>query len=137
MQKDEVPQDKKIIHGEDNSLVKLLYVTDKTGHYETTKYTGWDAENLAMSQAWDDIDEKIAITYQKVKSGELSPIAYYMEKSLLDLPTLAAYVGYWKFRVKRHLQMPVFKTLSAAQLSRYATVFNITTDQLKQLPGQP
>jgi len=137
MNKDEVPQDKKIIHGQDNSLVKVLYVTDKSGNYETTKYAGWEAENLAMSQAWEDIDEKIEATRQRVIAGELSPIAYYMEKSLMDLPTLAQYVGYWKFRVKRHLRMPVFKKMSEKQIGRYASVFNISADQLKQIPGKP
>lgn len=53
MQKDEVPQDRKIIHGQDNSLVKVLYVTDQSGQYETTKYAGWEAENLSGSpKAW-------------------------------------------------------------------------------------
>lgn len=137
MQKDEVPQDKKIIHGQDNSLVKVLYVTDKSGNYETTKYAGWDAENLAMSQAWEDIDEKIELTCKKVIAGELSPIAYYMEKSLMDLPTLAQYAGYWKFRVKRHLRPSVFAKLSPQQLERYAAVFNIPVDHLIHFPGQP
>ncbi len=132
MEKDQVPQDKKIIHGEDNSLVKVLYVTDKDGKYGTTQYAGWEAENIALSQAWDDIDEKIAGTKEKVIQGELSPIAYYMEKSLMDLPTLAQYVGYWKFRVKRHLRPGPFKKLSDNQLQRYAQVFNISLDDLKQ-----
>lgn len=131
MEKDEVPQDRKIIHGEDNSIVKMLYVTDKEGKYGTTQYTGWDAENLAMSQAWDDIDEKIARTGQSVINGELSPIAYFMEKKLLDLPTLAGYVGFWKFRVKRHLKPRGFKKLSDTQLAKYAAVFNISVDDLK------
>lgn len=131
MDKDEVPQDKKIIHGQDNSIVKVLYVTDKEGKYGTTQYTGWDAENLAMSQAWEDIDDKIERTRQQVINGERSPIAYFMEKSLMDLPTLAQYVGFWKFRVKKHLQPEVFKKLSDSKLSRYASVFNISVDDLK------
>ncbi len=131
MNKDEVPQDKKIIHGEDNSIVKMLYVTDKDGRYGTTQYTGWDAENLALTQAWEDIDEKIETTRQQVLQGELSPIAYYMQKNLMDLPTLAGYVGFWKFRVKKHLQPAAFKKLSDTKLARYASVFNISVDELK------
>ncbi|MBZ5859132.1 hypothetical protein [Flavihumibacter profundi] len=136
MNKDEVPQDRKIIHGQDNSLVKVLYVTDQSGKYETTKYAGWDAENLAMSQAWDDIDDKIEQTRKKVISGELSPIAYYMEKSLMDLSTLAQYVGIWKFFVKRHLQPASFKKLSKKKLQQYASVFNIPVEDLEHFPGQ-
>jgi hypothetical protein len=137
MQKDEVPQDRKIIHGQDNSLVKVLYVTDQSGHYETTKYAGWEAENLAMSQAWEDIDEKIETTRRRVIAGELSPIAYYMEKSLMDLPTLAQYMGSWKFFVRRHLKPSVFRKLSKKKLAQYASVFNIPVEELENFPGQP
>ncbi|HEY8396798.1 MAG TPA: hypothetical protein VIK80_02585 [Flavihumibacter sp.] len=132
MKKDEVPHDKKIIHGEDNSLVKVLYVTNQQGGYETTKYEGWEAENLAMSQAWEEIDEKIEQTLQKVRNGELSPIAYYMEKSLMDLPTLASYMGTWKFFVKKHLTPAGFKKLSRRKLEKYASVFAISVEELTQ-----
>lgn len=132
MKKEEVPHDKKIIHGEDNSLVKVLYVTNQQGSYETTQYEGWEAENLAMSQAWEDIDEKIAHTLQRVKAGELSPIAYFMEKNLMDLPTLANYMGSWKFFVKKHLTPAGFKKLSDRKLEKYAAVFAISVDELKQ-----
>ncbi|MBL7771065.1 MAG: hypothetical protein JNK20_18985 [Flavipsychrobacter sp.] len=135
MKKEEVPHDKKIIHGEDNSLVKVLYVTDQQGKYETTKYEGWDAENLAMSQAWDDIDDRIAQTREKVIRGEVSPIAYYMEKNLMDLPTLASYVGSWKFFVKKHLTPSGFKKLNAAKLKKYADIFNIRVEELTHFKG--
>ncbi len=135
MKKEEVPQDKKIIHGEDNSLVKVLYVTDQQGNYETTRYEGWEAENLAMSQAWEDIDERIIDTRQKVLNGELSPIAYYMEKNLMTLPTLASYVGSWKFFVKKHLKPAGFKKLSEARLKKYAEVFNISVQDLTHFKG--
>lgn len=132
MKKDEVPHDKKIIHGEDNSLKKVLYVTNQDGAYETSCYEGWEAENLAMSQAWEDIDDRIITTLEKVKNGELSPIAYFMEKNLMDVPTLASYVGSWKFIVKRHFKPEVFKRLSSKKLNKYAQVFNISVDDLVQ-----
>ncbi|KYP13976.1 hypothetical protein [Flavihumibacter sp. CACIAM 22H1] len=135
MKKEEVPHDKKIIHGEDNSLVKVLYVTNQEGAYETTRYEGWEAENLAMSQAWEDIDEKIARTLELVKKGELSPIAYYMEKNLMDLPTLSSYVGSWKFFVKKHLTPQGFKKLSPKKLEKYAAVFNISVEELVHFNG--
>ena len=135
MKKEEVPRDKKIIKGEDNSLVKVLYVTDQEGKYETTRYEGWDAENLAMSQAWEDIDERIIQTKEKVLKGELSPIAYFMEKNLMDLPTLASYAGGWKFFVKKHLTPKGFKKLSAEKLGRYAEIFNISVEELTHFKG--
>ncbi len=135
MKKEEVPHDKKIIHGEDNSLVKVLYVTDQQGKYETTQYEGWEAENLAMSQAWEDIDNRIAQTREKVIRGELSPIAYFMEKNLMDLPTLASYIGSWKFFVKKHLTPSGFKKLSVSKLKKYAVIFNIPVEELTHFKG--
>ncbi|MCU0384543.1 MAG: hypothetical protein MUE38_00855 [Flavihumibacter sp.] len=135
MKKEEVPHDKKIIHGEDNSLVKVLYVTDQQGKYETTQYEGWEAENLAMSQAWEDIDNRIAQTREKVIRGELSPIAYFMEKNLMDLPTLASYMGGWKFFVKKHLTPSGFKKLNASKLKKYAAIFNIPVEELTHFKG--
>jgi hypothetical protein len=135
MKKEELPQDKKIIHGEDNTLRKVLYVTDESGNYESAQSDGWEAENFALTQAWEDIDEHIAETREKVKKGEVSPIAYYMLKNLMDIPILASYMGKWKWVVKRHLKPSVFKKLDKKTLERYASVFNITVDELTKFPA--
>jgi hypothetical protein len=134
MKKDEVPQDKRIIKGEDNSIKKVIYVTREDGSYDSATSIGWEAENLVLSQAWDEVDAKIADTLQRVEAGELSPIAYFMEKNLMDINILAGYVGKWKWTVKRHLKASNFKNLSDSDLALYATVFNITPETLKQFP---
>ena len=136
MKKDEVPQDKRIIHGEDNSLAKMMYVTNLDGKYETSISEGWEAENLAMSQAWDEIDEKIEATRKRVLDGELSPIAFYMEKALMTPASLAQYAGIWRFFVHRHLKPAGFQKLSAAKLQRYADVLGITVNDLKHFSGK-
>ncbi|MBC6490169.1 hypothetical protein ACFSQD_07565 [Flavihumibacter stibioxidans] len=136
MKKDEVPQDKRIIHGEDNSLAKVVYVTNQEGKYETSISEGWEAENLAMSQAWDEIDEKIEATRQKVLAGELSPIAYYMEKALMTPASLARYAGFWRFFVSRHLKPAGFKKLTDEKLQRYASVLGVAVDDLKHFSGK-
>jgi hypothetical protein len=135
MKKEELPQDKKIIKGEDNTLRKVLYVTDDSGNYESAQSDGWEAENYALSQAWEDIDEHIAETREQVKRGDVSPIAYYMLKNLMDVAILAGYVGKWKWVVKRHLKPSVFKKLDKKTLERYASVFNITVDELIKFPA--
>ena len=45
-----------------------------------------------------------------VKKGEKSPIFYYMELRLMDLPILAAYTGFWQFNIKRHFKHLFLRT---------------------------
>jgi hypothetical protein len=53
----------------------------------------------------------------------------------MDLTTLAGYVGIWKWKVKRHFKPNVFNKLNNKILSKYAEVFDITIDQLKNFKG--
>jgi hypothetical protein len=130
MQLDEVPQDG-LNYKERDKLRKLLYATDKDGHYTGIPSVGWEAENIATKGAWDEVVEALNETEAAVKAGELSPIAYFMQKSLMDEALLAKYVGKWKFTVKRHMKPTVFSKLCDKVLEQYATVFNITLEELK------
>lgn len=125
----EVPQDPKDFK-EGDKLKKLMYAVDKDGKYTGINSAGWEAENFAMKQAWEAVDEELAEAKAKVVAGELSPIAYYMQKTLMDLPLLAQYVGKWQWQVKRHMKPAVFQKLDAAILQRYAATFNITIEEL-------
>jgi hypothetical protein len=128
MEKDKVPQDNANVLGD--KLRFLKYAVDKDGHYTQVPSTGWEPENIVLSQAWDEINEKAEAVKQRVLAGELSPIAYYMEKKMLNLKMLAEYMGYWQFRVRKHLKPEYFKKLSPQQLKKYADVFQITVEQL-------
>lgn len=126
----EVPQDEREMK-HDAKIKKLMYATDKDGKYTGVNSVGWEAENLVLKQAWENIDDSLLEAEKKVRSGALSPIAYYMQKNLMDLALLARYVGKWQWQVKRHFKPAIFNSLSAADLEKYAKVFNITTDELK------
>ncbi|MBL7717399.1 MAG: hypothetical protein JNL72_01080 [Flavipsychrobacter sp.] len=111
-------------------MKKLMYATDKDGKYTGVTSSGWEAENEATRQAWEDADETLAQTEAQVRQGSLSPIAYYMQKNLMELSLLAKYVGKWQWQVKRHMRPSVFRKMDAALLQKYAEVFNITTEEL-------
>ena len=53
----------------------------------------------------------------------------------MDLQVLAAYVGMWQWRVKRHGKPKIFKTLSDSVLKKYADAFGISVDELKNFKG--
>lgn len=127
---EEVPQDKKNFLDGDKAPKKVMYVTSKEGRYMQTQSAGWDAENLVLEQAWDDIEFQLGETRKKVLNKELSAIAYFMIKNRMDIPILASYVGKWQWQVKRHLKPSVFNKLSEKLLSKYAEVFEVKVNDL-------
>ena len=130
MKANEVPQDKEDFKGKSN-IHKLMYSTNEDGSYTQVNSEGWEVENMATRQAWEAVLEELNEIEAKVKNGELSPIAYYMHKSLMELPILARHMGKWKWQVKRHFKPEVFRKLDNETLSRYARVFNIPVETLK------
>jgi hypothetical protein len=59
-----------------------------------------------------------------------------MEVSKMDLGILASYVGFWKWRVKRHFKPSVFSKLSNKILQKYADAFDISVDELKNFKAE-
>ncbi len=129
MKKDEVPQDDAdMLEGK---LTEPCYAVDEDGKYTTVASVGWEAKNIVMQQAWDAVHEKVEDIRKQVEQGELSPIAYYMEKQLMDLSVLSGYTGYFRWKVKRHLKMKNFIKLKDHQLQKYADAFDLDMQTLK------
>ncbi len=129
MKKKDLPQDNEGIH--EGKFKDLCYVVDQDGNYVTAHSTGWSPKNTAMLQAWDVIHEKVEKIRNKVISGELSPIAYFMEKNMLDIKMLSQYTGIPKRKVKRHLKPVVFHDLDNETLEQYADAFDISVEEIK------
>jgi hypothetical protein len=132
MKKEELPQDQSPLG---NLTKELCYVKDKDGKYTTGLSLGWDVKKEALDNAWDDIHERVEEARKLVKSGEKSPIYYFMELKLMDLPVLSGYTGFWGFTIKRHMKPAVFKGLSESKLAKYAKAFEVTVDELKNFKG--
>jgi hypothetical protein len=131
MKAKEVPQDDAdMMRGK---FREPVYSVDEKGNYVTVRSVGWDPKNAVMQQAWDNINEKVEEVRQKVLEGELSPIAFYMEKQIMDTSLLSKYLNIWHWKVKRHLKPKYFNHLSDDLLSRYAEVFDITVEELKNI----
>jgi hypothetical protein len=128
MKKNDVPQDEGLSEG---LFEDICYALDENGNYTVVKTTGWQPKTDAMLQAWDVIHEKVEQVRQRVLSGELSPIAYYMEKNLMDVKLLADYAGLPKRKVRKHLKPANFNKLDNKVLERYAELFGISTDMLQ------
>ena len=131
MKSKEVPQD-------DANMMRgkwkdPIYTIDEEGNYTTSYSLGWNVKNEVMQQAWDNINKKVEEIRIQVINGKLSPIAYYMEKNIMDIGLLSKYMGIWRWTAKKHLKPKHFSKLSAQLISQYADIFNISPEQLTDI----
>lgn len=132
MDKKEVPQDKSAL---ENYTRELCYAKNSEGKYETALSTGWSVKSDALNLAWDEVKRRVEDARIQVQQGRKSPIYYFMELKLMDIGILAAYTGFWKISVKRHMKPAVFKKLSDAKLVVYAKAFDISVEELINFKG--
>jgi hypothetical protein len=128
MKKDEIPQDPSPL---DKFTKEVCYAVDETGEYTTALSRGWQVKADALGITWEEAQARTAKAREKVRNGEASPILFFIELNMMDLPIVAAYTGFWQWTVKRHLKPDVFKNLSDKKLQKYAEVFDITVEELK------
>lgn len=131
MKKNEVPQDKSNL--ESTNSKELCYAVDKDGKYTTVSSTGWDPKTIALKNAIQDINERVEAAKNKVLNNQTSPIEYYMELHKMDINILKSYVGMFGWQVKRHFNPKKFNKLSNKVLQKYADVFDISIEQLKNI----
>ncbi len=131
MKKEEVPQDESNLASA--NIKDMVYAVNENGEYVTELSTGWAPKTIALDNAINVIEERIEDAKKRVLENKTSPIEYYMEVHKMDLQILASYVGLWKWRVKRHFKPSVFKKLNNKILQKYADVFEISIEQLKNI----
>jgi hypothetical protein len=129
----EVPQDDiKTLQG----VKKALYALDDQGHYTRAVTSGWEAEEIVLTQVIDDFEEMAQQTALRMRKNETSPIEYFMFKKWMDPLTLAQVMGLYRWQVKRHFKPAVFKKLDTKTLTEYARIFGISVDALKNFPKE-
>jgi len=131
MKAKEVPQDdENLLEGK---FKDPIYTLDENGNYTTSYSVGWDVKNAVLKNAWGVINEKMEQARQDVINGKASPILYYMEKTIMDTSLLAKYTGFWRWRVKKHLKPKGFNKLNEETLKKYADIFDLTGEELKDI----
>ena len=110
---------------------ELFYFFDKEKNcYTRCVDFQYSANQIIIKQGWDALEERIDEIREKVMAGKLSPLAYYMGRSQMEVLMLSQYSGIRKWRVKRHLLPKGFGKLSAADLHKYSLALDVTTEQL-------
>ena len=125
----EVPQDLKFFK---NSVIRdVAYAVDDEGNYTPVISEGWEVKNDALDITWDEIGKKCEEIREQVLTGELSPLAYHLEKNIMDIGLFAKYTGQNTRKIKKHLKPEYFNKLDDSVLQKYAEVLRISIDELK------
>ncbi len=131
MKVSEVPKDDANVLEGKTSFVQ--YAIDDKGHYVQEKSPGFQPQNIALEQAWEEVDENIAVAAELVERKEKSPIYFFMHREIMDAKILSEYVGISKWKVKRHFKPNIFAKLNDDILREYAVVFKLDNiDELKK-----
>ena len=128
MKRENVPQDDGLLI--EGNTREMCYAVDENGKYVKVLSTGWEPKDIALRQAIEVAGKRAFEVKKKVKNNQLSPIAYYLEKRMMDIHLLSQYTDISRWRVKRHLRPRIFKKLSHGILKKYADVFDITVDEM-------
>ena len=128
MKKEEIPQD---LGALGKITGEVCYVLDENGNYTTVLSNGWEVKSSALEVAWNDVEQRIKEAKQKVDHHEASPLLFFMELRVMDIPIVSAYTGFWKWQVKNHMKYSVFQKLSDSKLAKYATLFEVSIEDLK------
>jgi hypothetical protein len=130
MKKEELPQD---LGALGKITGEVCYVIDESGNYITRLSNGWEIKSSALEVAWKEVEQRIQEAHKKVLQKEASPILFFMELRVMDVGIVAAYTGFWKWQVKRHLKYSVFQKLSPSKLAKYAELFEVSQEELKTM----
>ena len=70
---------------------------------------------------------------EELKKGNISPVFYYMLLQDMGPGDLAKRVGISKRKLRKHFRPDAFAKLSEAMLQKYAIVFGVTVEQIKEI----
>jgi len=129
MKTEEVPQDLQFF--KDKVVRDVMYAVDENGHYTPVLSDGWSVKNDVLNAVWDDIREQCEEVRFQVLAKEVSPLAYHMKKSLLDIGMLSSYAEVPKRKIRKHLKYDEFMKLDEETLQKYADAMRITVEELK------
>ena len=133
MHKNEVPQDKELF----GDQREVCYAVDEDGRYVLAESSGWDPANIANRQAWEAISREIAGILDRIRNGELSPLAYHMVANQMDEKLLAEYACLFRWQVRRHLRPGPFGRIGPKLMERYASLFSLSPEELAVIPDDP
>ncbi len=113
------------------NFAPLKYRPDGQGSFKAEAQEEDEAVDIAMQQAWEEVEERVDRARDSVKAGKASPIRFYMELNMMDEKLLGQYLGIPRRKVRKHLKPRRFAQLDGPTLNAYAELFGIGTEELR------
>jgi hypothetical protein len=113
---------------------RLTFAVDDEGHYQHVESVGNEIGTLTVKMLWEHYNEQVEAAAARVRSGQESPLAFFMAHKLMDPGLMAKYSGIARWRIKRHLRPSVFKKLKNPVLQGYADFFGVTLEEFISPP---
>jgi hypothetical protein len=110
----------------------VLYVEKEDGSYGPFQ-TGSYMAGVNISEHFRVTGNLSKSLVERLKSGTISPVYYFMMIEGLNIDELAGRTGISKFRIKRHLTLKGFRRMKIETLKRYADVYNIPLANMFQI----
>ena len=131
METNSVPQDSSPTY---EGQRKLLYAVDEKGQYTGVHSAGWEPETFATLTAVAELDRLRDEAWTRATAGQTSALEFHMFDRRMEIDTLAATTGLWKWRIRRHFDVRRFAKLSPRILGRYADAMGISVERLRSVP---
>lgn len=114
---------------------EVFYFYDGEGNFNTKIIAHGEVggNNVFMQEMWDNFHERLLKAREDNLAGKRSPICYHMERTRMDVLTLAVYMGYLPGKVKRHFKPVVYKKLKPEVKAKYAEIFDIDIIELDNI----
>ena len=111
----------------------VQYAVNDDGQYVRAKSPGFQPQNIALEQAWEEVDENIGEAAELVINNEKSPVYFLMHREIMDVKILSEYIDIPRWRIKRHFNPENFSKLGDDILQKYVDTFKLNSvDDLKQ-----
>jgi hypothetical protein len=91
----------------------------------------WEKRFDASEMVMDKHSNELESIRQQILAGKLSPLAYYIQTNLFNIKMLSGYTDISKRHIKKHLKPENFNKLNDETLAKYAEVFDISVEELK------
>lgn len=110
----------------------ILYVEKEDGTYGPMQ-TGSYLNKHYLDDYFEKHSRLESSLREQVRKREISPVAYFMTLTDPSLSEMAARAGLSMRKVRKHMTPDGFGTIPPAVLQRYAMVFNIAPEKLREL----
>ena len=117
---------------EDTKQQIILFVEKEDGSYGPIKTGSYLARNY-LGFYFQGQDTKREDLLEKLLSGTITPVGFYMEMFNMTEYEVASRAGISKFRLKRHLNPRNYGKIKVSMLERYSRIFNVPVTGLLQI----